>query len=606
MATKQNPEINNESGLNQSERQLNEEWVSDLERGLINEFEARVTSDFKGRNMAPIAGLEQETQAAKAIHDRSTEYIDVVMGSEFADKRVTPEIIEQWVEVDLADFKKINDPILQENAAADIGILADSNREYRASILAKDADTFANVEALEKVKHNKDSESLAEPDGDKLQRVIEFETKILIEHNIVDERNWPTMDVEISNNFALDRIESRSSVYSDVGPRIVAEKVGPESLQFAVKEPDIEIDADTIAKWVEVDLADFKRLKNLSEQTDAAIAMAYNFQQNDGYKTSLAQADSEIYAKIEALDKINQQKIWDKETRKAYDLDDPFTENIHAISNKKQDADPFPDAKQLLPELGKKGNSKGVPELDLNSVAQDFERDNAKDRAKNKLSDLENEVESDGIFIPKHSESKSVIPPDIENQYTKKGDQYFHLAKPDELIFEDKGTRLETKSNDERVAQNLVSIALARGWDEIKISGSETFKKETWLAAAERGMHVKGYTPSEQDKEQLAKRVPQKAVDKDDATAAQKSFEHDTKQEALKKFPELAPSYVAVEAIALQAKADRLSPETQEQVRQLVQKRALEQIKDGKSADVKVVEILEVQKELHNEKEFTR
>ena len=49
--------------------------------------------------------------------------------------------------------------------------------------------------------------------------------------------------------------------------------------------------------------------------------------------------------------------------------------------------------------------------------------------------------------------------------------------------------------------------AEARGWDEIKVSGTETFRKEVWLEAASRGMHVKGYVPSEQDKAELAKRT---------------------------------------------------------------------------------------------------
>lgn len=75
------------------------------------------------------------------------------------------------------------------------------------------------------------------------------------------------------------------------------------------------------------------------------------------------------------------------------------------------------------------------------------------------------------------------------------------------LAFEDKGNKLETKSNNENIAESMVRIAEARGWDEIKVSGTETFRKEVWLEAASRGMQVKGYNPSEQDKVELAKRT---------------------------------------------------------------------------------------------------
>ena len=45
----------------------------------------------------------------------------------------------------------------------------------------------------------------------------------------------------------------------------------------------------------------------------------------------------------------------------------------------------------------------------------------------------------------------------------------------------------------------MVKIAQARGWDEIRVTGSESFKREVWFKAASQGMHVRGYTPNDAD-----------------------------------------------------------------------------------------------------------
>ncbi|KWF77590.1 hypothetical protein WL93_26625 [Burkholderia diffusa] len=117
-----------------------------------------------------------------------------------------------------------------------------------------------------------------------------------------------------------------------------------------------------------------------------------------------------------------------------------------------------------------------------------------------------NQVESDEVFTAEQRDNRPVVPPEVERQYLRVGDKFYHPKNTDMVAFEDKGNKLETRSNSEQVAENLVRIAESRGWDEIKVSGSETFRREAWLEAAARGMHVKGYTPSDEDLAALAKR----------------------------------------------------------------------------------------------------
>lgn len=116
-----------------------------------------------------------------------------------------------------------------------------------------------------------------------------------------------------------------------------------------------------------------------------------------------------------------------------------------------------------------------------------------------------NNVASDEVFEASDT-TRPVVPQQVEDKYLRVGNKFYHPKNTDVVAFEDKGNKLETKSDSEQIAETMVTIARARGWDEIKVSGSETFRKEVWLEAAAHGMHVKGYTPSEQDKAELAKR----------------------------------------------------------------------------------------------------
>jgi len=121
----------------------------------------------------------------------------------------------------------------------------------------------------------------------------------------------------------------------------------------------------------------------------------------------------------------------------------------------------------------------------------------------------ENRVESDEIFTTDQTEVKLAVPPDVEKRYIHIGNRFYHPKNTDLVAFEDKGNKLETKSNSEAIAGSMVRIAEARGWDELKVAGSEAFRREVWLAAAARGMQVKGYTPTDVDKAALAKLMRQ-------------------------------------------------------------------------------------------------
>ncbi len=117
---------------------------------------------------------------------------------------------------------------------------------------------------------------------------------------------------------------------------------------------------------------------------------------------------------------------------------------------------------------------------------------------------LGNVVESDEVFTATQPDTKTAIPAEVEKIYVRVGEKFYFPKNPKLVAFEDRGNKLETRSDNEQIADSMARIAYARGWSEIKVSGTETFRREVWLKATILGMSVKGYVPTEQDKVALA------------------------------------------------------------------------------------------------------
>ena len=274
--------------------------------------------------------------------------------------------------------------------------------------------------------------------------------------------------------------------------------------------------------------------------------------------------------------------------------------------------------------------------INLNTVAPNIEKQQqplageeakATQPAVNAKSSADNKVESDEAFTARQSDRKPVVPPDIEKQYLRVGDKFYHHKNADTVAFEDKGNRLETKSNSENIAESMVRIAEARGWDEIKVSGSETFRKEVWLEAASRGMHIKGYSPTEQDKVELANRVsksetnkiekenkPFRAREKEKEEAKPDSqnkrmaetFVNHSATDAVKTYPELAGAVAAVAAMEKKAEADGLNPQQRAVVSARIHQNVVNSIERGDIPKVKIKEDIEAKREPKEEREYAR
>jgi len=97
------------------------------------------------------------------------------------------------------------------------------------------------------------------------------------------------------------------------------------------------------------------------------------------------------------------------------------------------------------------------------------------------------------------------MPEEIRERFIGIGAKYYF---PDgAAAFTDHGIRLTTRSENTEVIRSLVAIAQARKWAEIKVTGTERFRKEAWFAARIAGLDVRGYTPTEFEEERVVRAI---------------------------------------------------------------------------------------------------
>lgn len=80
---------------------------------------------------------------------------------------------------------------------------------------------------------------------------------------------------------------------------------------------------------------------------------------------------------------------------------------------------------------------------------------------------------------------------------------YFTTPNAEKPAFRDRGNHLVTDNESREVVKDLVAVAQHRGWERIQVGGSETFRRAVWLEAAEHGLEVRGYKPTDRDLQEL-------------------------------------------------------------------------------------------------------
>ena len=91
------------------------------------------------------------------------------------------------------------------------------------------------------------------------------------------------------------------------------------------------------------------------------------------------------------------------------------------------------------------------------------------------------------------------IPDSVLRRYAIKDHLYYAKDRSKGLAFEDKGNAISAKTSDADDVRAMIELARAKNWSKIKISGTDEFKKEVWLAASMQGLAVEGYAPRAQE-----------------------------------------------------------------------------------------------------------
>lgn len=80
-------------------------------------------------------------------------------------------------------------------------------------------------------------------------------------------------------------------------------------------------------------------------------------------------------------------------------------------------------------------------------------------------------------------------------------------------------TKISTRLDDRQTVGMMLDLAQSKGWQTVKLRGTDDFRREAWVQAQERGLATEGYKAKETDKQELARRV----ADKPTQSAAQKA-----------------------------------------------------------------------------------
>ena len=83
--------------------------------------------------------------------------------------------------------------------------------------------------------------------------------------------------------------------------------------------------------------------------------------------------------------------------------------------------------------------------------------------------------------------------------------EYRHRGDTSRVAFTESAFRLSTDNNNPSVARSMVDVAEARGWQALRVSGNEDFRRMVWLEASLRNVKAIGYEALPGDYELLRK-----------------------------------------------------------------------------------------------------
>lgn len=190
----------------------------------------------------------------------------------------------------------------------------------------------------------------------------------------------------------------------------------------------------------------------------------------------------------------------------------------------------------------------------------------------------------------------------VHQQFRVSGAKFHFKDQPQRVAFKDKGPRMVSASNDERVAHAMATMAEAKGWKTIRVSGHPDFQREVWMEANLRGIEVRGFKPQEKDLKELEARrdLRSKNVVEHEATQTRQDAQkgrQGAQQDAGKaqaapqpeKAPERSDKAKVVAAVAAEVLAEKVKdPKQRDAIMKAINERLEQREKAGKVPSVPV------------------
>ena len=272
-----------------------------------------------------------------------------------------------------------------------------------------------------------------------------------------------------------------------------------------------DIDHGIDRKLALADASAFLRIQDPKMQELAAVVIADNTREFPNYKTGLEVAYSgylrnppqisPIAARVAELDAISAAR----ETANEKNIVEPVTEKelfidgadavARAAQNRQRDRD------QLVGEQNRLGALAEGRRIDVENLSEKAtEQDTANDVAER----TSNTADRQGQQFTEREKNRQIeLMEQLHHQFRVSGAKFHFKDQPGQIAFKDKGEKIVSASNDERVAKAMATMAEAKGWKTIKVSGHPDFQREVWMEASLRGLEVRGFKPNEQDLKML-------------------------------------------------------------------------------------------------------
>jgi len=134
-------------------------------------------------------------------------------------------------------------------------------------------------------------------------------------------------------------------------------------------------------------------------------------------------------------------------------------------------------------------------------------RDKARDESIATAPNRPSSVEISEVAFPDRIRRKYyVVASESQKDGSDREARLYADERKEYLAFKATDDRLVTRIAAAEVIRDMVSVAQHRQWEALHVRGSVEFRREAWLEASARGMDVKGYEPSELDRQALADR----------------------------------------------------------------------------------------------------